>query len=426
MSDHPQPFSPEDPRLTAYLLGEMEQEERTAFEAELQSHPEAAAHLEGLRETSSLLSHALEQEPTPALSPGQRSEILAAAAVANPSPSKEQGAMKKSHHWKIWGILGTLAAVAIVVAILPPATQRSSNQEQQELAMADIKASDEKTERSASQVEYLADSSDSMRHDPFEEMEAVVTNEAAPTKVSLGKKLEQQVAQQNQKRLEGLELGRTRLKGSQFFERGPAEGPKVRIVRAPDGESRNGLASATPSPARAPVAQPKPGAPGGGEGEPHPINRGAGIGGGLALATPEIKQKQVPLGWRNEKLDWKDGAWNLDFEGEAGQAGNESYAPIFENDFVLPRGEKALSTFSIDVDTASYSNMRRFIQNGQRPPADAVRIEELVNYFHYDYAPPINGDPFSVHTEVAICPWKPDHHLVRFGLKGREISREQR
>ncbi len=117
----------------------------------------------------------------------------------------------------------------------------------------------------------------------------------------------------------------------------------------------------------------------------------------------------------------------VDFEGkEAPGAGNESYEPIFENDFIVPQGEQALSTFSIDVDTASYSNMRRFLEHGQRPPADAVRIEELVNYFHYDYAPPKNGDPFAVHTEVAACPWNPQHRLVRFGLKGREITKEQR
>ena len=116
-----------------------------------------------------------------------------------------------------------------------------------------------------------------------------------------------------------------------------------------------------------------------------------------------------------------------DFEGkDAPAAGNESYEPIFENDFIVPQGEQALSTFSIDVDTASYSNVRRFLEHGQRPPADAVRIEELVNYFHYDYAPPKNGDPFAVHTEVAACPWNPEHRLVRFGLKGREITKDQR
>ncbi|MBX3180944.1 MAG: VWA domain-containing protein [Candidatus Hydrogenedentes bacterium] len=85
-----------------------------------------------------------------------------------------------------------------------------------------------------------------------------------------------------------------------------------------------------------------------------------------------------------------------------------------------------LSTFSIDVDTASYSNVRRFLNNGSPPPAGAVRIEEMLNYFRYDYAPPADDAPFATHMEVAACPWKPDHLLARIGLKGKEFPREQR
>ncbi len=104
----------------------------------------------------------------------------------------------------------------------------------------------------------------------------------------------------------------------------------------------------------------------------------------------------------------------------------ETYESIIENSFVPVTGQQALSTFSIDVDTASYSNVRRFLTNGQLPPADAVRIEELVNYFHYDYPQPQAGEPFSASMEVTECPWQAKHKLLRIGLKGREISREQR
>lgn len=103
----------------------------------------------------------------------------------------------------------------------------------------------------------------------------------------------------------------------------------------------------------------------------------------------------------------------------------EAYKPIFENAFITPQ-EQQLSTFSIDVDTASYSNLRRFLQGGQLPPPDAVRIEELVNYFAYQYPQPQDGRPFSVQTDIAACPWKPGHQLVRIGLKGKEIPKEQR
>jgi Ca-activated chloride channel family protein len=98
--------------------------------------------------------------------------------------------------------------------------------------------------------------------------------------------------------------------------------------------------------------------------------------------------------------------------------GSESYAAITEHDFVAV-DDDAQSTFSIDVDTASYSNMRRFLESGTLPPADAVRIEELVNYFDYDYAPPTGEVPFAVHSEVAPCPWNEQNLLVKLGLKGQ-------
>jgi len=107
------------------------------------------------------------------------------------------------------------------------------------------------------------------------------------------------------------------------------------------------------------------------------------------------------------------------------QPGNrEQYDEIVENSFIAVAADP-LSTFSIDVDRASYSNMRRFImQDGQLPPRDAVRIEELVNYFPYDYAEPEGDDPLAIHTEVAPAPWKSQHQLVRIGLQARRVKVE--
>ncbi|MEW5723905.1 MAG: VWA domain-containing protein [Thermodesulfobacteriota bacterium] len=104
----------------------------------------------------------------------------------------------------------------------------------------------------------------------------------------------------------------------------------------------------------------------------------------------------------------------------------EAYDRIYDNPF-LKVTLNPLSTFSIDVDTASYSNMRRFIsQMGSLPPQDAVRIEELVNYFDYHYTPPAGPDPFSAHVALAPCPWQPRHKLLRLGLKGRVVETAQR
>jgi Ca-activated chloride channel family protein len=101
-----------------------------------------------------------------------------------------------------------------------------------------------------------------------------------------------------------------------------------------------------------------------------------------------------------------------------GQGNTEEYSKIEENKFLVSM-DNPLSTFSIDVDTASYSNIRRFLTNNQLPPKDAVRIEEMINYFSYDYPQPKDGEPFSVTTNLAVCPWNKDHQILRIGLKGR-------
>lgn len=98
----------------------------------------------------------------------------------------------------------------------------------------------------------------------------------------------------------------------------------------------------------------------------------------------------------------------------------EEYSAINENIFHEAL-RVPLSTFSIDVDAASYSNIRRFINGSQLPPKDAVRIEEMINYFSYDYKEPEEEDPFSINAETAKCPWNEDHYLVHIGLQGKHI-----
>ncbi len=105
------------------------------------------------------------------------------------------------------------------------------------------------------------------------------------------------------------------------------------------------------------------------------------------------------------------------------QFNTEEYDGITENIF-HDALRNPLSTFSIDVDAASYSNIRRFIQDGQRPPKDAVRIEEMVNYFHYEYPQPKGEDPFSINTEISAAPWNEKHKLVLIGLQGKNIPKE--
>ncbi|UKJ08013.1 YfbK domain-containing protein [Solitalea lacus] len=98
----------------------------------------------------------------------------------------------------------------------------------------------------------------------------------------------------------------------------------------------------------------------------------------------------------------------------------EDYSPLNENGFKLVT-QNPLSTFSIDVDNASYSNIRRFINQGSLPPVDAVRIEEMINYFDYNYDQPTSMAPVAIHTEMATCPWNSQHQLARIGIQARKV-----
>ncbi len=132
--------------------------------------------------------------------------------------------------------------------------------------------------------------------------------------------------------------------------------------------------------------------------------------------SPSVAAKSTPAGLfqtRDEAPETKADGFNT-----------EAYRHIVENPF-LDVTRAPLSTFSIDVDTAAYSNTRRFLNEGRLPPKDAVRIEELINYFAYDYPQPVGDAPFSVTTEVAQCPWNSAHRLVHVGLQGKRLSRAQ-
>src|SRR5258706_4346301 len=146
----------------------------------------------------------------------------------------------------------------------------------------------------------------------------------------------------------------------------------------------------------------------------------AGVGGGAVymVVRGSAAREEYPVG-PGARFDSTE-AWRYQR-----QPGNrEQYDEIVENQCIAVAADP-LSTFSIDVDRASYSNMRRFImQDGQLPPRDAVRIEELVNYFPYDYSDPEGDDPLAIHAEVAPAPWKTQHQLVRIGLQAGRVKLE--
>ena len=132
---------------------------------------------------------------------------------------------------------------------------------------------------------------------------------------------------------------------------------------------------------------------------------------GRGYRSPPVSTSYQPKYEENYYITDKDGEGDFNRDG---------YDKITENRF-LKTADNPLSTFSIDVDAASYSNVRRFLNNGQLPPAGAVRIEEMVNYFNYSYPQPVADNPFSINTEISDAPWNKEHKLVLIGLQGKKI-----
>lgn len=131
------------------------------------------------------------------------------------------------------------------------------------------------------------------------------------------------------------------------------------------------------------------------------------------------KRKSMPS--HSQYIQNTNGSYMQTFD-QSQNWNTEEYSTIHENFFKDPVNNP-LSTFSIDVDAASYSNVRRFINNGQMPPKDAVRVEEMINYFNYDYESP-EEEPFSVFSQLSKSPWNEDNYLLHLGIKGKDIAKE--
>jgi Ca-activated chloride channel family protein len=146
----------------------------------------------------------------------------------------------------------------------------------------------------------------------------------------------------------------------------------------------------------------------------------------MIVTTRDESKKIMPAMHENHVMGITTGrtAMSYDYDQYLPPHNTEGYSAIHENGY-KDALRQPLSTFSIDVDKASYSNVRRFINMGQLPPKDAVRIEEMINYFSYNYPEPAGEHPFSVTTELSICPWNNNHQLLHVGLKGKEMDKEE-
>ena len=176
----------------------------------------------------------------------------------------------------------------------------------------------------------------------------------------------------------------------------------ITIPSESGARARSGPGTPAPNAAPAPPPSPPPAAPRTGQDEVR-LRVEGGVVGGVVGGLP-VHGGGTPAGQ----------VYNFGLNAE-------TYASIDEHKFRRP-ADHPLSTFSIDVDTASYTNVRRFLNEGRLPPADAVRVEELINYFRFDYADATQGAPFGITTELAPCPWNSRHKLALVGLQARRLN----
>ncbi len=371
----------DDPKWTAYALGELSEADRAAVDAQLQADPEAQALVAEIRAASEQLTRELQAEPTPS---GSRRDAIVARAVAEAQrpvghaaqSQPASGNTKATRRARRWGVAIVGAGLAIgLVGVL--------------ISLAPTNDAPEVARRSKELASSAADGSQ-------------ISDYA-----------------RNENHLVQLEELRDTLADDPAGGPKPVSQPGQKLNRYYVGEASGGAAADKPITTDGLHPQ----TPGLRFAQPAPTGAVAGVPADFGITNGE-----EAVGYRvtlsrsgGDKDDRYRGSVLVEQE-----SNTEAYDHVTDNRF-LAVIDNPLSTFSIDVDTASYSNVRRFLmQQSQWPPAGAVRIEELVNYFRYDYPQPEGEQPFSVTTEVAACPWAPEHRLVRIGLKGREIAADKR
>ncbi|MCW8133870.1 MAG: von Willebrand factor type A domain-containing protein, partial [Planctomycetota bacterium] len=368
----------DDPKLTAYALGELEPAEAAEIEKLLNEDEAARAFVDETRAFGRSLETELAKEAAPGLTPEQkdaiadRSESPAARAPKKAGKAQARGGVGKRPPSNLWAIAILAAAMLLVGVLVFPLSEsrrRAFEAPAKNLTMVDsaFDAQEGQTGTAIPKAGYEFTTLPGERD--LYQNPVPVPGPMTPTGIQ-----ESPIIVHEQEELQG----------DQFFE----------LYLRRSQQQQQGLFANSALKNRQEAIEYLKG------------KKAAG-----KLNQKEVEEADVILKRLQDHLP---------------EQNTEAYNRIYENPFKPVRGEDAVSTFSIDVDTASYSNTRRHLNSGQLPPPDAVRIEELINYFGYDYAPPTDDVPFSANVEVAECPWEPAHRLVRVGLKGRTIAADKR
>lgn len=364
---------PADPRITAYAFGELEGDELKLIEEAVAADPALQAAVAELRGFGDTLSSALGEEPVEATS--------APVVAAEPKPVKAKPRGRLIPFPLHYLATAAAACFALVVWVRhgnEPVSQPKTVEEQAPVVVAEAKLSKEEhrvqVARKAAAVPVTASPVSDARI--ASEADAAIQSQAPaiPEMPSVG----------------ASSLGGTGFGGGVQRESiGTGAGFGSALGGGAAHKVKLQPSASMPAPASAPVT----------------VSLGVTYKSDYVYRDANLPAAGVVGGFDKDRLD----------------VVNEAYALPSENAYRAVAAEP-LSTFSIDVDTASYSNVRRFITGGRLPPRDAVRIEELINYFPYRYTAPKGDVPFAANLAVASAPWAPSHRLVRIGIKGRELT----
>lgn len=396
----------DDPRLTAYALGELEGAERADIERFVAASAEARAVVEEIRATAEVLSAGLGGEKGPELQVMQRERVRRAAMDGNQS-RRSMGFAKAAIIFLVVGIPAGVIVSTSMNGARVDTSQLTANYVKQKAASGNSNPPPAGGSNSAAEalkaLGYVTPTQSGR-------------NDAAPSQPGMGHQasVSQQVdsaAGSNQVRY----LNQPSSVPSRFaFGGGTPANTPAQISQFNNNRDVNGLAEEIISASIAPGTNTA-----NGNQWLYLSNQYDSGHGSLFYDTRDNVAGEV----RDNPALRSDS--NEGLKQPARHSTAESYDQLRDNPFYLVR-EQPLSTFSIDVDTASYSNIRRFLTSGQMPPKDAVRIEEMINYFSYNDTPPTGDDPFSVNVEMALCPWRTNHRLARVALKGKTFPAQQR
>lgn len=423
MSDHPW----NDWRVTAYALGELDEPQRSAFERELADDPRLHEAVAEATRITRAVSVSLGREPAPILSDARRAELFSHFSgedpMSVPAPTKRAGRRGRSY-----ARLAIAASLCLVIggAVALAIRVNTANQ------LAERDAPDMQLAADAAVSRGRTQSSDSMKRQ-FQSS-ADEASEASETSVS-GPASPQDFAGDGAAPASGLDLaatpppatealaqqvGQRGYRASASGARSPHSYGGAKLysdsLRGVDGETEN----ASTEDVSGGYGELAAGSGYGGA-SPYEYNSRSEVADGLRFRHSEVRvvpriQSLIP----GERQPPDEGRG-------PGRAGDQ-FEPITDNPF-LRVVDNPLSTFSIDVDTASYSKVRQYlIDYNQLPRPDAVRIEEMINYFDYRYDPPAEDaeHPFAASIAIASCPWNPEHRLARIGIKGRTMENEER